>query len=66
MTRPSVPGLHVSLEQGNRGNHCVPHECFSSQMEKGGKEAVVIKVEISEIKPEKEHTAGPKTANDPT
>lgn len=39
--------LHAPLEQGNRGDHCVPHEYFFSQMEKEGKEAVVVtKVDI--------------------
>ena len=39
--------LRVALEQGNRGDHCVPHEYFSSQMEKEGKEAeLTIKVDI--------------------
>ena len=43
LTRSWVAGvLRVALEQGNPGNHCVPHEYFFSQMEKEGKEAVVI------------------------
>lgn len=47
-TRSCVPrGLHVALKQGNRGDHCVFHEYFFSQMEKEGKEArVIIKVDI--------------------
>ena len=40
LTRCGV--LRVSLEQGNRGDHCVPHEYFFSQMEKEGKEAVMV------------------------
>ena len=59
--------LHVSLKQGNRGDHGVLHEYFSWQMEKEGREAAVIKVEIErgrEIKSETPHTADPKTTND--
>jgi hypothetical protein len=42
-TRCQVPGvLRDALEQGNRGDHCVPHEYFFSQMEKEGIEAVVV------------------------
>jgi len=68
LTRCQVPGVlrRDALEQGNRGDHCVPHEYFFLQMEKEGKEAVVVvtKVDI-ECRREKEHTAGPKTTNDP-
>jgi hypothetical protein len=43
MTRCWVPGvLRVALEQGSRGDHCVPHEYFFSQMEKEGKETMVV------------------------
>jgi hypothetical protein len=42
-----VPGvLRVALEQGNHGGHCVPHEYFFSQMEKEGKEAVVVVIKV--------------------
>ena len=41
-TRSQVhDALRVALEQGNRVDHCVSHEYFSSQTEKAGKEAVV-------------------------
>jgi hypothetical protein len=47
-TRSCLPGvLRVALEQGNRGDHCVPHEYFFSQKEKEGKETkVIIKVDV--------------------
>lgn len=39
--------LRVALERGNRGDRCVPHEYFFSQMEKEGKETkVIIKVDF--------------------
>ena len=52
LTRCRVPGvLRVALEQGNHGDHCVPHEYFVSQMEKEGKEAVVVtkKLTLSDV-----------------
>jgi hypothetical protein len=58
--------FRVASKQGNRGDHCVPREYLSLQMVKEGKEAVVIVDARREIKPEKgQHTAGPKTSNDP-
>ena len=49
LPRCQVPGVlrRDASEQGNRGDHGVPHEYFFSQMEKEGKEAVeVTKVDI--------------------
>ena len=47
LTRCRVPGvLRVALEQGNHGGHCVPHEYFFSQLEKEGKEAVVVAIKV--------------------
>ena len=47
LTRCWMPDvLRVALEQGNRGDHCVLHEYFFSQMEKEGKEAVVVVMKV--------------------
>lgn len=48
LTRCWVPDeLCVALEQGNRDGHCALHEYFFSQMEKEGKEAVVVVIKLT-------------------